>query len=205
MIGLVALALAGGGVVDAERAFAAMAQRDGQWTAFRAYAAPDAVMFVPGKANAQDWLKGRADPQQSVKWWPGRVVVSCDNTLALSTGAWRRPDGSTGVFTTIWRRDGDGWHWILDHGHDTPKPVATPEPAAIVLQASCKGLSATRRPHRLEADLAALVKDGSIGGASQDRSLGWSFAGSPPDSPGQLAVSRWTGHRYQLTATEPTP
>ena len=32
--------------IDAERAFAADAQKMGQWTAFRNYAADDAVMFV---------------------------------------------------------------------------------------------------------------------------------------------------------------
>ena len=31
--------------LDVERAFAADAQRLGQWTAFRKYAAPDALMF----------------------------------------------------------------------------------------------------------------------------------------------------------------
>jgi hypothetical protein len=33
--------------VEAERAFAADAQKQGQWTAFRKWAAPDAVMWTP--------------------------------------------------------------------------------------------------------------------------------------------------------------
>ena len=33
--------------IDAERAFAADAQKIGQWTAFRKWSTPDALMFTP--------------------------------------------------------------------------------------------------------------------------------------------------------------
>ena len=56
--------------VDAERAFAAHAQKVGQWTAFRDYAEPTAVMFDPQAVGAHDFLKGRKDPPRSVEWWP---------------------------------------------------------------------------------------------------------------------------------------
>ena len=50
--------------IDAERAFAADAQQRGQWTAFRATATEEAVMFVPQPVNAQAFLKdeGPAEP-----------------------------------------------------------------------------------------------------------------------------------------------
>ena len=65
-------------VVAAELGFARMAQDEGQWTAFRATADDDAVMFVPQQVSAKAWLKGRADPPASVKWSPSVVYVSCN-------------------------------------------------------------------------------------------------------------------------------
>lgn len=111
-------------VIAAERAFAASAASGGQWTAFRATAATDAIMFAPQPVNAQQWLAGRADPPASVRWQPADVWVSCDATLAVTTGPWQRPDGTHGYFTTVWQRQDDGgWKWVLDHGDILAMPA----------------------------------------------------------------------------------
>ncbi len=104
--------------VDAERAFAADAQKLGQWTAFRKYAAPDAVMFTPQPVNAHVFLDPLKDPPVAVFWWPGRSFVSCDGRVAVNTGPWVREWGrSVGYFTTVWKRQADGsWKWIYDAG-----------------------------------------------------------------------------------------
>ena len=115
-------------VVAAELAFAHAAQEKGQWTAFAAYAAENAVMFVPQPVNAQAWLKGRANPPQAVRWQPHQVWSSCDGSLSVTRGAWQRPDGSAGYFTTVWRRQDDGkFRWILDQGDALAEPLAAPE------------------------------------------------------------------------------
>ncbi|MEH3038296.1 MAG: hypothetical protein PGN23_17655 [Sphingomonas adhaesiva] len=122
---MILLALAAqASAVDAERAFAATAHVKGQWTAFRRYAADDAVMFVPQAVRAQDWLKGRKDPPVSVQWQPATVFDSCDGERAVTTGPWTAEGGAHGTFTTLWVRREDGWRWIMDHGRDTPQPVA---------------------------------------------------------------------------------
>src|SRR5690606_39127749 len=72
-------------VIAAEMAFARAAQEKGQWTAFRQYATRDAVMFVPEPVNAQQWLRGQADPAQAVTWQPYQVWSSCDGSFAVST------------------------------------------------------------------------------------------------------------------------
>ena len=104
--------------IDAERAFVADAQKLGQWTAFRKYAAPKAVMFVPQRTNAQEFLAPLKDPPHSVYWWPGRSYVSCDGNFAINTGPWVREYGkSVGYFTTVWVRQKDGgWKWVYDGG-----------------------------------------------------------------------------------------
>lgn len=111
--------------VEAERAFAATAQADGQWSAFRAFADDKAILFTPEPVPAGPWLKDRAEPPVPVMWWPRLSFRSCDGALAVNTGpSIRAAGGATGSFTTIWRRDiVDGrpqWRWQMDHGRDTP-------------------------------------------------------------------------------------
>ncbi|WP_253339346.1 DUF4440 domain-containing protein [Sphingobium sp. OAS761] len=177
-------------VIAAEIAFNRLAQDKGQWTAFRATAADDAVMFVPRKVLAKDWLKKQADPPASVSWTPSVVYVSCDGRLAASTGNWTRPDGSVGYFTTIWRRDKKGtWRWVLDHGDR----LATPRPAPDYLTgkvATCKrGATSAGGP----PPPAAPDKDGP---PPADRSLLWT-ADVAPDGARRVTVRMWTGEGYE--------
>ncbi len=138
LIGLAAAA-AQASAVDAERAFADMAQKQGQWTAFRAFAAPEALMFVPEPKNAQDWLKNRKDPPASVHWWPARSWVSCDGAVAVNMGPALYGTKGHGTFTTVWKRQADGgWKWVLDQGHQLPKALPAAEKARLS-RASCKG------------------------------------------------------------------
>jgi hypothetical protein len=120
MIALAALLLAGApaqSVADAERAFAAAAQAEGQWTAFRATADPHAVMYAPGPVNAQAFLAGRANPPTHLSWRPAHTITSCDGTLAYSTGPWTA-GAKSGSFGTVWHHGADGWRWLYDNGHD---------------------------------------------------------------------------------------
>src|SRR5882762_4624375 len=110
---LLLAAASGQSVADAERAFAASAQTDGQWEAFRATAAPDAIMYAPSPVNAQALLAHLPTPAARLNWYPAHTITSCDGTLAFSTGPWSSSSGS-GRFTTIWRRDAAGWRWIYD-------------------------------------------------------------------------------------------
>src|SRR6478752_2391887 len=115
-------------IVAAEQAFGRAVQEKGQWTAFAEYAADNAVMFVPQAVKARDWLAGRANPPQGVRWQPHEVWMSCDGSLAVTRGAWQRPDGSVGYFTTVWTlADGQGeYRWILDQGDALTAPPEAP-------------------------------------------------------------------------------
>ena len=114
--------------IAAEIAFAQLAQDKGQWTAFAANATADAVMFTPQMVYAQAWLKGRANPPQSVKWQPHIVWSSCDGSLMVSHGAWQGAKDTNGYFTTIWQRQKNGkYKWVLDHGDELKEPLIAPE------------------------------------------------------------------------------
>ncbi|WP_369026254.1 hypothetical protein [Qipengyuania sp. RANM35] len=115
-------------VVATELAFARRAQEKGQWTAFREFATGDATMFVPEPVNAQEWLKKRTDPSEAVKWQPHEVWSSCDGSLAVTRGAWQRPNGTHGYFTTVWERQKNGeYKWVMDQGDVLAEPLIAPE------------------------------------------------------------------------------
>lgn len=121
-------------LIATDRAFAAAAQERGQFTAYREYAAPEAVMFVPQAVNAQEWLAQRTDPAQSLRWQPQGVWSSCDGTLAVTLGAWQGANGRQGDYLTVWRRQEDGgYKWVLTQADitDAPRPVLA-EPARMV-------------------------------------------------------------------------
>ena len=116
-----------GGVIAAEIGFAALAQEKGQWTAFRTTAAKGAKMFTPQPVLVDSFLKGRADPPVAVKWQPHMVWSSCDGSIAVTRGAWQRPD-SVGYFITVWQRQKDGqYKWVLDQGDALTQPLAEPD------------------------------------------------------------------------------
>ena len=124
--------------LEAERAFAADAKAIGQWTAFRKWSADDAVMFVPQPTNAHEFLKDRKDPAEAIDWWPTASYISCDGKTAVNTGGWRRPDGSVGFFSTVWkRRKGGDWKWYIDGGDETKVALDRPERPRVV-RAPCR-------------------------------------------------------------------
>ena len=170
MILALMLAAAAPGAADAERAFASAAQK-GQWAAFRAFAAEDAVMFVPKATNAQAWLKDRAEPAYPVSWWAADSFVACDGGAAVNTGPWMRPK-SVGYFSTVWlRQPGGGWKWTMDSGD----ALAAARPAGEgpkIHRASCKGNPSTVA--------AVRYRDGDTGeGQSEDRTLAWRWHVAP--------------------------
>jgi hypothetical protein len=177
--------------VDAERAFAADAQKLGQWTAFRKWATADAVMFVPQAGSAQAFLKGKADPPAAVFWWPGRSFVSCDGGTAINTGPWVRQWGkSVGYFTTVWQRQKNGsWKWVVDHGDALG--MARAEGGDIQpVQAQCPSEPLPAGPQR---DVPADVKYG--GGSSKDDTLRWNWV-VMPDGSRTFWASIWNGRQH---------
>ena len=186
MIAAALLLAAAQTATDVERAFDRLAAREGQWTAFRAYADAGAIMFVPRPINAQEWLRDRKDPPKSTRWQPIRSYVACDGVWAANTGAWQRPDGSVGYFTTIWHRGTSGrWRWVLDHGDALAKPRRVPA-RPVVRQAVCGGKG--------RVSPAVAGADSGIG-TSDDATLCWRYK-VQPDGARTVRVELWNGHGY---------
>jgi ketosteroid isomerase-like protein len=126
-------------LLDADRAFAAMAQRAGVPAAFAHYAADESFQFNPGAEPAQgrdavarswsDWPEGAR-----LEWAPAYAQVSSRGDMGWTWGrsVTTRPDGSTRTarYLTVWRRNFDGdWRFVADIGVEGP-PLPAPPLAA---------------------------------------------------------------------------
>ena len=184
--------------LDAERAFAADAQRIGQWTAFRTYADHDAVMFAPQAVWVRDYLASRKDPPKSVRWSPAHSFLSCDGRTAVNTGPWWAPDRiHHGYFTTVWQRSGNRWRWVYDGG-DAQGGPSPAKPLARVHRASCRSKAPGAPiipPPPLTAKQARTTPDDAGRGQSADKTLGWDWK-VDKNGARKLRVYQWTGVRY---------
>lgn len=186
-------------IIAADIAFNQLAQQKGQWAAFRETAAKDAVMFVPQPVAASEWLKGKPDPVASVKWQPHKAYMSCDGKTGVTTGAWQRPDGSVGYFTTVWEfvetnNRGDGeWKWVLDHGDALTAPRMAKEMIETKV-ASCKG--------RAPATLVAPPEDAKMKiGYARDQSLSYSWI-VHPNGARTIEIKLWNGEATETVITD---
>ena len=181
-------------VIATELAFARAAQEKGQWTAFREYATRDAVMFVPGPVNAQDWLRKQTDPPRAVAWQPHQVWSSCDGSLAVTKGAWQRPDGSVGYCTTVWQRqDNREYKWVMDQGDTLSEPLEAPEMIGAV-SADC-----STRP--VPPIVVTIPEETLYDGTSEDGTLTW-HVGLRADGSRRISASYWDGAGWQRALRE---
>lgn len=209
MITALLLAAAAPGPIAAERAFAADAQRLGVWTAFRKYAARDAVMFTPQAVWAHDFLKDRKDPPKSFDWWPTKSFMSCDGRTAINVGdavtAERKPMSH---FTTVWQRDKGQWRWVYDGG----APLAKGEMLTAkgvrpqVVRARCgKAPGAPLiAPPPLSDKQARKTPVDSGRGESADKTMGWDWK-VEKDGSRHFRVFMWNGDRYAQALYEHIP
>lgn len=117
-------------IVATELAFSRAAKEQGQWTAFRLFAAPGALLHgANGPFEILPWLATQTDPPEAVQWEPRAVVMSCDGAVAVSKGRFRDPDGTVGNFVTVWERQTDGeYRYVFDAGGpDVPQPPPPPK------------------------------------------------------------------------------
>jgi hypothetical protein len=178
--------------VDAERAFNRSAQIEGQWTAFRKFSTPDALLFTPQPQKAHDILPTR-NPPIAVQWWPAESYVSCDGMAAVNTGPWVRPK-AVGYFTTVWVRQSDGhFKWVYDGGDALATPRPLPEKPKVRTGA-CSPLPPA------VAEVAS-AEPGTFGrGQSPDGTLRW-FWRVEPDGARHFIASLWTGKKFETVLT----
>ncbi len=186
--------------VEAERAFSRDAQINGQWTASRAYADPDAVVFTPQAIWARDFLSSRKDPPAAMRWSPNASFVSCDGRVAVNTGPWQNANGrQNGFFTTVWQQNEGQWRWV-SHGIHTLKKRLAARKVPVAHIGSCRGRAPgppLMAPPSAKESPGGVVPDDFGRGYSEDRTLGWDWrVGS--NGARRFRTFLWNGHGYTV-------
>jgi ketosteroid isomerase-like protein len=154
-------------IIALEKAFETRAAEIGLVPAFRQYAAPDAIMFLPGPMPAGPYLE-QADWPGVIVWRPRMVSVAPSGDMAVSLGPslWTVEDRKDpGYYLSIWSRQADGaWRFVLDRGTPgAPDYYSRPaEPVTVVDPVTGGGPPAT--PEALEIELGRALADDARGG-----------------------------------------
>jgi ketosteroid isomerase-like protein len=124
-------------LIDADKAFNDMAQKEGTGKAFIAYAADDPILIRQGNTMP---LVGRTDfveafsgvTGSNLSWEPLRAEIAESQDLGYTFGRYTlRENGvvkTHGVYVSIWKKQLDGsWKFVLDGGAATPEQVAKPD------------------------------------------------------------------------------
>lgn len=116
-------------VIEAEKAFEAMAADKGIADAFGYFADEHAVIkrgndsIISGKNAIQHYYERASLKNATVKWTPDHVDVSDDGTMAWTYGkfVWQviSENGDTavsrGIFHTVWKKQKDNsWRYVWD-------------------------------------------------------------------------------------------
>ncbi len=115
-------------IVEVEKAFNDMAQKEGLVKAFEYYAADEGVIrrnkkIIKGKEAIAKWYENGVKPDETLTWSPTFVDVSKSGDMAYTYGnfIFTFPDTlgnikkNTGIFHTVWKRQTDGnWKFVWD-------------------------------------------------------------------------------------------
>jgi ketosteroid isomerase-like protein len=107
-------------VLDVDRQAADLARESGLRASYERYLAPDAVVFRPLPEGAAAWFATHEPPSGQTSWTPQVARVSCDGSLAVTSGTWTYTPGDgrpaeSGKYMTAWRRDASGaWRMVAE-------------------------------------------------------------------------------------------
>ena len=115
-------------IMEAEKNFNALAQKEGIIKAFQTYAAEDAVIkrgknIIKGNYAITEWYRKDNRPNETLSWKPDFVDVSDSGDLGYTYGGFTFTSidsignriESFGKFHTVWKRQADGsWKFVWD-------------------------------------------------------------------------------------------
>lgn len=115
-------------LIEVEKEFNEMVQKEGVARAFENYAAPDAVIMrggeiIKGKNAIANWYMKEGQEIKALIWEPEYVDVSKAGDLGYTYGSFiltstdttGRKKETTGKFHTVWKRQHDGkWRFVYD-------------------------------------------------------------------------------------------
>jgi ketosteroid isomerase-like protein len=123
-------------LMSVDRAFNAMAQKEGLGKAFPAYAADSAVIMRQGNLMPVVGLAAIAEEYSKLaglqlSWEPVKAEIAASQDLGYTYGSYKVRTGDAirghGVYVTIWKRQPDGsWKYVFDGGAQSPAEAPRP-------------------------------------------------------------------------------
>jgi ketosteroid isomerase-like protein len=115
-------------LLQTDRDFSAMSEKEGMFKAFLSYIADDGVILrnnsfpAKGKQTLADRFSGKTDTTFILTWEPLYEMISESGELGYTYGLHTNTDKITGevtrgTYVTIWLKQPDGsWKFVLDTG-----------------------------------------------------------------------------------------
>jgi len=115
-------------LLQTDREFSTMSEKEGMITAFLAYIAEDGVILrdnsLPskGKESLRVYYTGKSDTSFILTWEPIYSDISSSCDLGYTYGTYKTTvkvtgEVSKGTYVTIWKKQSDGtWKFMLDTG-----------------------------------------------------------------------------------------
>lgn len=183
------------GAAAAEIALGRLAREKGVAQALRATAADaDTARLGLPPLSLREALKRGALPSAVTRHDPQTVYVACNGLTAAVAGLWTAPDGRTGPFATLWRRDPKkgNWRWLytLEAASSAPRPAQDFLDGHVAVCRGAAGQAGTP---------PGAGEPRPIPGAP-DESLVWNLASGPEGAPA-LTVEVWNGTGYDRVLT----
>jgi ketosteroid isomerase-like protein len=119
-------------LVDTENSFAKYADDNGVDKAFKAFLAPDGIVFKPNATNGLEFYKNKISSNEVLSWQPKFADISMNYGIGYTTGDWQyskeksESPSSFGQYVSIWQKQQNGeYRVILDIGisHEKPKTL----------------------------------------------------------------------------------
>ena len=172
-------------MVDAERAFARMAEEQGTRPAFMAFIADDGILFRPTAVKGKQWMTEHplppSDKRSLLSWYPSIAGMARAGDLGYTTGPWEFKSDihdakpvAWGHFLTVWKKTPDGsWKFAVDLGISNPQPGQAEAPWVLPHNYKTPGRMRGRWSFSTEALLA---RDREFSQASMKRGARTAFA-----------------------------
>ncbi len=118
-------------LIEAERAFSAMAGSAGIRQAFLIYLANDGIIFRPHPVNGKQWYDEHPELDGFLIWEPAFAELSASGDFGYTTGPWeyRKNSGDEAIvfghYVSVWKiQPGNEWKVVADVGIQCPSPVS---------------------------------------------------------------------------------
>ncbi len=123
-------------LLQTDREFSIMSEKEGMFISFLAYIADDGVILrdnsfpSKGKESLRNYYSGKSDTSFTLTWEPIYADIAGSGDLGYTYGTYITTDKvsgevSGGTYVTIWKKQTDGkWKFVLDTGTEgLPDPL----------------------------------------------------------------------------------